>query len=254
MNVAEQFSLCGKVAIVTGSGSGIGQGIALGLAEAGADIVAVYRSGTGGTEKQILALGRRCLPVCADVSRMESVERIVGAALKEFGRIDILVNAAGQIYREPALTHPEEKWDSVMDVNAKIPYFLSQRVAGQMVEKKIAGRIINIASMNSYFGGILVPSYSASKHAIVGLTKALSNEWAQYGICVNALAPGWIATKMTMAVRENETRNAEIISRIPKGRWGAAEDFKGPAVFLASDASAYVTGTMLPVDGGFLAK
>lgn len=248
------FSLEGKVAVVTGSGSGIGQGIALGLAEAGAKIVAVYHSSTGGTEERIAAMGGECLGVCADVSRMDSIDLIVNAALERFGKIDILVCAAGQIYREPALTHPEEKWDSVMDINAKIPYYLSQRVANHMVERGIAGRIILIASMNSYFGGILVPGYSASKHAIVGLTKALSNEWAQYGICVNSLAPGWIATKMTTAVRENPTRNAEIISRIPTGRWGTPEDFKGPAVFLASPASGYVTGVTLPVDGGFLAR
>lgn len=248
------FSLEGKVAVVTGSGSGIGQGIALGLAEAGAAIVAVYHSSAGGTEEQIAALGGECLSIQADMSEMGAVETIVSAALDRFGRIDILVNAAGQIYREPALTHPEEKWDVVMDVNAKIPYFLSQRVARQMVEKGIRGRIINIASMNSYFGGILVPGYSASKHAVVGLTKALSNEWAQYGICVNALAPGWIATKMTAAVRENEVRNTEILSRIPAGRWGEPADFKGPAVFLASEAAAYISGSTLPVDGGFLGR
>lgn len=248
------FSLKGKTAVVTGSGSGIGQGIALGLAEAGADIVAVYHSSTGGTEEKIRAMGGRCVSVCADVSRMESIDQIMNAALEAFGKIDILVNAAGQIYREPALTHPEARWDQVMEVNAKIPFFLAQRIARQMVEKGIRGRIINIASMNSYFGGILVPGYSASKHAVVGLTKAMSNEWAGYGICVNALAPGWIATKMTTAVRENETRNAEIISRIPAGRWGRPEDFAGPAVFLASEASAYVTGSTLPVDGGFLAR
>ena len=188
------------------------------------------------------------------MTRMDAVPVIVKAALDAFGQIDILVNAAGQIYREPALTHPEEKWDSVMNVNAKIPYYLSQAVAQHMVAQKIPGRIINIASMNSYFGGILVPGYSASKHAVVGLTKALSNEWAQYGICVNALAPGWIATKMTTAVRENETRNAEILSRIPAGRWGSPEDFKGPAVFLASEAAAYVSGCTIPVDGGFLGR
>lgn len=248
------FSLKGKVAIVTGSGSGIGQGIALGLAEAGADIVAVYHSAPGDTAEKIKELGRICVSVQADASDMSSVEKIIGAAIERFGKINILVNAAGQIYREPAMTHPEEKWDSVMTVNAKFPFLLSQAVAQNMVSNKIPGRIINIASMNSYFGGILVPGYSASKHAIVGLTKALSNEWAGYGICVNALAPGWIATKMTTAVRENQVRNTEIISRIPVGRWGNPEDFKGPAVFLASEASAYVTGSILPVDGGFLAK
>ena len=250
----ELFSLKGKVAIVTGSGSGIGQGIALGLAEAGADIVAVYHSAPGQTPERVQALDRKCIAVCADMTRMDAVPVIVKAALDAFGQIDILVNAAGQIYREPALTHPEEKWDSVMNVNAKIPYYLSQAVAQHMVAQKIPGRIINIASMNSYFGGILVPGYSASKHAVVGLTKALSNEWAQYGICVNALAPGWIATKMTTAVRENETRNAEILSRIPAGRWGSPEDFKGPAVFLASEAAAYVSGCTIPVDGGFLGR
>lgn len=248
------FSLTGKVAIVTGSGSGIGQGIALGLAEAGADIVAVYHSGPGDTPERVASLGRRCVPVCADMTQMEAVSVIMKAAMDAFGGVDILVNAAGQIYREAALTHPEDKWDSVMNVNAKIPYFLSQTVAQHMVREKKSGRIINIASMNSYFGGILVPGYSTSKHAVVGLTKALSNEWAQYGICVNALAPGWIATKMTKAVRDNETRNAEILSRIPVGRWGTPEDFKGPAVFLASEAAAYVSGCTIPVDGGFLGR
>lgn len=248
------FSLKGNVAIVTGSGSGIGQGIALGLAEAGADIVAVYHSNPGGTPEQIEALGRRCVPVRADVTQMEAVSVIMHAAIDAFGGVDILVNAAGQIYREPALTHPEDKWDDVMNVNTKIPYFLSQAAAQHMISQKKPGRIINIASMNSYFGGILVPSYSASKHAVVGLTKALSNEWAQYGICVNALAPGWIATKMTTAVRNNETRNTEILSRIPVGRWGTPEDFKGPAVFLASEAAAYVSGCTITVDGGFLGR
>ncbi len=248
------FSLEGKIAVVTGAGSGIGQGIALGLAQAGADIVAVCHTSTGGVEEKVAAMGRRCQIVKADLSAMASVDQITAAALDAFGRIDILVNAAGQIYREPALTHPEDKWDLVMDVNLKMPYFLSQRVAQHMVEKGIHGRIINIASMNSYFGGILVPGYSSSKHAIVGLTKALSNEWAQYGIRINALAPGWINTKLSAAVKENEVRNAEIVSRIPAGRWGEPEDFAGPAVFLASDAAEYVTGATLPVDGGFLAR
>lgn len=254
MKTPDMFSLCGKTAVVTGAGSGIGQGIALGMAEAGADVVAVCHSSDGGTEEKIRVLGRKCLTVYADVSQMAAVDKIVDSALASFGKIDILVNAAGQIHREPALTHPEEKWDLVMQVNAKVPCFLSQRIARQMVEKGIRGRIIHIASMNSYFGGILVPGYSASKHAVVGLTKAMSNEWAQYGICVNALAPGWIATKMTAAVRSNESRNTEILSRIPAGRWGDPEDFKGPAVFLASDAAAYVTGSVLPVDGGFLGR
>ena len=252
--ILDKFSLSGKVAVVTGSGTGIGQGIAIGLAEAGADIVAVYHSADGGTPAQIEALGRKCVAVQADTSEMSCIDVIVGAALEAFGKIDILVNCAGRIYREPALTHCEEEWDKVQNINAKIPFYLSQRVAQQMVEKNIKGRIINIASMNSYFGGFTVPGYTASKTAMVGLTRAMSNEWAQYGICVNALAPGWIATKMTKAVRDNETRNEEIISRIPAGRWGEPEDFKGPAVFLASDAAAYVSGYTIAVDGGFLGR
>lgn len=248
------FSLAGKVAVVTGAGSGIGQGIAVGLAEAGADVVSVYHTVPGETLEMILALGRRCISVQADLATCEGADLVLQTAISEFGKVDILVNAAGQIYREPVLTHPVEQYERIMKVNATIPYYLSQRVAQKMVEQGIAGRIIHIASMNSYFGGVFVPGYSASKHAVVGLTKALSNELAPYGICVNALAPGWIATKMTQAVRENETRNSEILSRIPVGRWGKPEDFKGPAVFLASEAAQYVTGCVLPVDGGFLAR
>lgn len=252
--VLEQFSLAGKVAVVTGSGSGIGQGIAVGLAEAGADIVAVYHSGIDTTCQQIEALGRRCLPVQADVSNMDCIDQIVNAALEAFGHIDILVNCAGRIFRQPALEHCEEEWDKVLAINTKVPFYLSQRVANQMIEKGIPGKIINIASMMSFFGGFNVASYTASKSAIRGITQSMSNEWSKYGIRVNALAPGWIATKMTKAVREDEGRNVDTLARIPAGRWGTPEDFKGPAVFLASSASDYISGYTIAVDGGFMGR
>lgn len=252
--ILDQFRLDRKVALVTGANDGIGQGIAVGLAEAGADIAIVYRSDCSKTEALITGLGRKFFAVKADLSKMESVDRVFHAVMEHYGHIDILFNNAGTIVREPCSCFSEADWDSVMDLNAKCSFFLTQRVGNQMIEKGIHGRIINTASLLSFQGGIRIPSYTASKSAIRGLTMALANEWAQYGICVNAIAPGYIATKMTSAVRDDPNRNNAILERIPAGRWGSPEDFKGIAVFLASPASAYINGYTIAVDGGWLGR
>ena len=254
MGTDTMFDLSGKVAVVSGSNDGIGQGIAIGLAEAGADIVALHRSDISGTWQQVEALGRRIHTIQCDLSDIDAIPAIVDEAEQAFGHIDILANCAGMIAREPALQHTEENWDNVMNLNVKSLFFMSKAVANKMVEKKIKGKIINIASMMSYQGGILVPGYAASKGAVRTLTMELSNEWGELGINVNAIAPGYIATKLTKALRDDPKRSKELLDRIPLHRFGEPEDFKGPAVFLASSASDYVNGITLPVDGGWLAR
>ncbi|HEY1604277.1 MAG TPA: 2-dehydro-3-deoxy-D-gluconate 5-dehydrogenase KduD [Allosphingosinicella sp.] len=251
--MADPFDLTGRVAIVTGANSGIGQGIALALAEAGADLALVGRSPAGETAAQAEALGRRAAFISADLSTIAPVGDIVGRTLAELGRLDILVNNAGIIRRADAVDFTEADWDAVVDTNLKSLFFLCQAAGRHMIERG-RGKIVNIASMLSFQGGIRVPSYTASKSGVAGLTKLLANEWAAKGVNVNAIAPGYIATANTAALQADETRNRQIVERIPAGRWGAPSDLGGAAVFLASDASDYVNGHILAVDGGWLAR
>lgn len=248
------FDLTGKVAVVTGANTGLGQGLAVGLAAAGADIVAAGRSAPTETEAAVKALGRKFAFVPADFSKPAVAADVAAKAEAPFGPVSILVNNAGTIKRNDALDFTESDWDEVMDVNLKSVFFLSQAVARSMVAGGEGGKIINIASMLSFQGGIRVASYTASKSGVAGLTKLLANEWAKHGINVNAIAPGYFATNNTDALRADEKRNTEILGRIPAGRWGRPADLAGAAVFLASGASDYVHGTILTVDGGWLAR
>lgn len=248
------FDLTGKVAIVTGCNTGLGQGMALALANAGADIVGVNRSDPAETIDLIQKTGRKFHNVNADMSKMESVDYVLKEAISTFGKVDILVNNAGIIRRNDALDFTEKDWDEVMDLNIKTLFFMSQGFAKQIIAQGTPGNIINIASMLSYQGGIRVPSYTASKSAVMGVTKSLANEWARHGINVNAIAPGYMATNNTEALRADESRSEEILGRIPAARWGTPEDMAGPIVFLASDASRYVHGYTIAVDGGWLAR
>jgi 2-deoxy-D-gluconate 3-dehydrogenase len=252
--ILEQFDLAGKVAIVTGSSTGLGAGMALGLAEAGADIVGVYNQDTPENAGAIETLGLRFLGIQADLSSIAPVAGIVAQAVEAFGRVDILVNNAGTIRRNKALDFSEEDWDNVMNVNLKSLFFLSQAAARQFVAQGTGGKIINIASMLSFQGGILVPSYTASKSGVMGLTRLLACEWAPHGINVNAIAPGYMATRNTQPIQNDPVRNEQILARIPAGRWGQPEDLKGIVVFLASDAAAYMHGFTVAVDGGWLSR
>ncbi|GJH31819.1 2-dehydro-3-deoxy-D-gluconate 5-dehydrogenase KduD [Paraburkholderia hospita] len=248
------FDLGGKVALVTGSNTGLGAGMARALAAAGCDIVGVSRSDDSDTEQQVKALGRRYVGVSADLSSTAPIDDIVRAALEACGRIDVLVNNAGIIRRADALTFGEDDWDAVMNVNLKSAFFLAQAVARHFVDQEKRGKIINVASMLSFQGGIRVASYTSSKSGMLGLTRLLANEWSARGINVNAIAPGYMATSNTAALRDDEQRNSEILARIPAGRWGTPDDLAGPVVFLASSASDYVHGHTLAVDGGWLAR
>ncbi|BEU26690.1 2-dehydro-3-deoxy-D-gluconate 5-dehydrogenase KduD [Paraburkholderia caribensis] len=248
------FDLGGKVALVTGSNTGLGAGMARALAAAGCDIVGVSRSDDSDTAQQVKALGRRYVGVSADLSSTAPIDDIVRAALEACGRIDVLVNNAGIIRRADALTFSEDDWDAVMNVNLKSAFFLAQAVARHFVDQEKRGKIINVASMLSFQGGIRVASYTSSKSGMLGLTRLLANEWAARGINVNAIAPGYMATSNTAALRDDEQRNSEILARIPAGRWGTPDDLAGPVVFLASSASDYVHGHTLAVDGGWLAR
>ena len=252
--ILDAFTLTGKVALVTGCDTGLGQGMTLGLAEAGCDIVGVNRKAPHETARKVQALGRRFYAIQADLGRQEGLEEVVREAVEKMGRIDILVNNAGTIRREEALDFSEKDWDEVMNLNLKSVFFLSQAVAKQFIRQGSGGKIINIASMLSFQGGIRVPSYTASKSGVLGLTRLLANEWAQHNINVNGIAPGYMATNNTQALREDETRNREILERIPAGRWGQPEDLQGAVVFLASAAANYVNGYTLAVDGGWLAR
>lgn len=247
------FDLSGKVGIVTGASTGLGQGMSIGLAEAGADLVLVDYVEMNETENILSDLGKNFISLKLDLMQKESIDIIISETLKRYGTIDILVNNAGIIRRAPAIEFTEKDWDDVMFLNSKVVFFLSQAVAKIMIPKK-KGKIINIASMLSFQGGIIVPSYSASKGAVAQITKALANEWAQYGINVNAIAPGYMATNNTANLRKDPVRFQSISERIPAGRWGLPEDLKGPVVFLASSASDYVNGHILAVDGGWLAR
>jgi len=253
--ILDKFKLDGKVAVVTGAGRGLGQGIAIGLAEAGADVALVVSSTTNDeTARKIKALGRRTCTIKADLLQKDSVAKIVETAVKELGSLDILVNNAGTIRRAPLLEFSEKDWDDVIQINQKSLFFLGQAAAKQMVKQGRGGKIINVASMLSFQGGIRVPSYTASKSAVMGLTRIMANELAAHNINVNAIAPGYMETDNTAALRADEKRNAEILARIPAGRWGSQDDLKGVAVFLASAASDYMQGYTIAVDGGWLAR
>lgn len=252
------FDLSGRVAVVTGANTGIGQGIAVALAQAGADIAAVGRSPAEETADLVRALGRKCELVGADLSSIAPVQTVVDYVVETLGGLDIIVNNAGIIRRADAVDFTEEDWDAVVDTNLKTVFFLSQAAGRHMIANRETtgrrGKIINIASMLSFQGGIHVPSYTASKSGVAGLTKLLACEWAAKGVNVNAIAPGYIATNNTAALQADETRNRQIMERIPEGRWGDPADIGGAAVFLASSAADYVQGHVLAVDGGWLAR
>ena len=252
--MSHPFDLTGKVAAVTGANTGIGQAIALALATAGADVACIGRSDPVGTVAQIGTLGRRAAAIVADLSSIAPVERIVAETVERLGRLDILVNNAGTIRRNAAVDFTEDDWDAVVDTNLKTAFFLSQAAARHMIAAGRGGRLINVASMLSFQGGIRVASYTASKSGLAGLTKALANELAPLGITVNAIAPGYIATNNTAALRADVERERAILDRIPAGRWGEPSDIGGAAIFLASNAAAYVQGHVLAVDGGWLAR
>lgn len=252
--MANPFDLTGKVAIVTGANTGLGQGIALALAEAGARVVGVGRSPMNETLSRMEAGGGSFHALHADLSTIEPVPRIIAEAAAWGGRADILVNNAGLIRRADPLEFSERDWDDVINVNLKTTFFLSQAFARQILAQGTGGKIINVASVLSFQGGIRIPSYTASKHGIAGLTRILANEWAAKGINVNAIAPGYCATNNTEPIRNDPDRNAAILARIPAGRWGTPQDIGGAAVFLASRASDYCHGSLLVVDGGWLAR
>lgn len=249
-----EFKLTNKVAIVTGCDTGLGQGMALGLAQAGCDIVGVNIVEPIETLEKIKATGRRFIDIRANLMKTDDINSIVDRAVTELGRVDILVNNAGIIRRNDALEFSEQDWDDVMDINVKSVFFFSQAVAKQFILQGNGGKIINVASMLSFQGGVRVPSYTASKSGVMGITRLMANEWAAHNINVNAIAPGYMATNNTEALRADVDRNQAILERIPAQRWGVPKDLAGPAVFLASTASDYVNGYTLAVDGGWLAR
>lgn len=253
--VLDSFSLEGKIALITGSATGIGRAIAVALAEAGADVACHCRK-AGDAEEALAAIrktGRSAIEVSGDVADPQTPVRIVEKVTEEFGRIDVLINNAGTIRRAPAVEFSEEDWAAVIEVNLSSVFRLSQAAGRQMIERG-GGKIINIASLLSFQGGITVPAYTASKSGVAGLTKALANEWAKHNINVNAIAPGYIATNNTAALQADETRNLQILERIPAGRWGEPDDLAGAAVFLSSAASNYMQGHILVVDGGWMGR
>ncbi|MDD3656565.1 MAG: 2-dehydro-3-deoxy-D-gluconate 5-dehydrogenase KduD [Atribacterota bacterium] len=253
--ILDGFILKNKVALVTGCTTGLGQGMSIGLAEAGADIVGIdFQADPTQTKTAIKKIGGNFLFLEENLLSIEPINSIIGRVVQEFGRLDILVNNAGIIRRADALDFAVKDWDEVMDINLKTVFFLCQSAGRQFIKQKSKGKIINIASMLSFQGGIRVPSYTASKSGVMGITRLLANEWAQYHINVNAIAPGYMATNNTAPLRKDKGRSAEILKRIPAGRWGTPEDLKGIAVFLASSASDYINGAIIPVDGGWLAR
>jgi 2-deoxy-D-gluconate 3-dehydrogenase len=247
------FDLAGRVAAVTGCDTGLGQGMAVALARAGCDVAGINIVPADDTAVTIAATGRRFRDIRADLATARAAD-LMGEVVATFGRLDILVNNAGVIRRADALEFGERDWDEVIAVNLKAVFFLAQAAARQFIRQGTPGRIINVASLLSFQGGIRVPAYTASKSGVAGLTRLMANEWARHGITVNAIAPGYMATNNTAALRADAVRSAEILGRIPAGRWGLPEDLAGPVVFLASDAAAYVTGHILAVDGGWLAR
>ncbi len=256
MSILDNFRLDGKVALVTGASRGLGQAMAVGLAEAGADVAGLDRTpDCAETCEQVEALGRRFMNISLDLHQASigDLNAMVADVVNELSRLDILVNNAGIIRRTPALDFSEEDWDSVLQINLKALFFLSQ-AAGRVMAQQKSGKIINVASMLSYQGGILVPSYTAAKSGVMGITRALANEWSALGINVNAIAPGYMATDNTAPLRSDAARSESILARIPAGRWGDPADLKGVTVFLASPASDYLHGSIIPVDGGWLAR
>lgn len=250
------FNLAGKIALVTGANKGIGKAMALGLAEAGADIIGVSASlelQGSAIGKEVQALGRKFYPYQADLTNRDSLYSFINKAKKEHERIDILVNNAGMILRAPAAQHSDEYWDKVLSINLDAAFILAREFGKEMLTRQ-SGKIIFTCSLLSFQGGITVPGYAASKGALASLVKALANEWAGQGVNVNGIAPGYISTDNTEALRNDPVRSASILSRIPAGRWGQPEDFRGPAVFLASSAADYVHGTILTVDGGWMGR
>jgi 2-dehydro-3-deoxy-D-gluconate 5-dehydrogenase len=256
MAILDDFKLDGRVALVTGSGRGLGQALAVGLAEAGADVALLDVVSLDETREQVSALGRRCHTLSYDLSEADAglAGKIVSECASELGRLDILVNNAGIIRRAPALEFSEEDWEDVVRINLSSLWYLSQAAAKRFVEQGGGGKIINLASVLSFSGGIVVPSYAATKAAVANLTRALANEWASLGINVNAIAPSYFSTSMTSALRGDAERAEALLARIPAGRWGEPEDLKGAVVYLASDAASYVHGATIPADGGWLAR
>lgn len=254
--ILDSFRLDGKVALVTGAARGLGQGFALAMAEAGADVVVLDRLAPDETCAQIEALGRRAVGLERDLNgtTAESAAAIIADALAAFGRLDILINNAGIIRRSPMEEFSQEDWDTVLSINLNATFFLAQAAGKHFLSQNQQGKIINSASMLSFQGGLFVPSYTAAKSAVAGITRAMANEWASKGINVNAIAPGYMATEVTAGIRANEQREQAILSRIPAGRWGQADDLKGVAVFLASQASDYLHGAVIPVDGGWMSN
>jgi 2-dehydro-3-deoxy-D-gluconate 5-dehydrogenase len=253
MDAAGRFSLAGKVALVTGASRGLGEGMAIGLADAGADLVLHASAPPSATARAIDQRGRRVAALGADLADRRAMDRLAQDAIAAFGRIDILINNAGTIKRQPAAEHSDEWWDTVIEVNLSSMFRLSRAIGAHMLERG-GGKIVNVASLLSFQGGITVPGYAAAKGGVAQLTKALANEWASRGINVNAIAPGYMATDNTSALRADPVRSQQILERIPAGRWGTPADLAGAAVFLASPASDYVNGHVLAVDGGWLGR
>ena len=252
--ILDLFKLDGKVAVVTGAARGLGQGMALALAEAGADIVAVDILPADDTVKQVKALGRKAVAIVGNLGDRAAIPQVITDAKKHFTSLDILVNCAGIIRRADFVDFTEKDWDDVLQVNLKAVFFLSQAVARVFIEQGGGGKIINIASMLSYQGGILIPSYTAAKSGLAGITRSMANEWAAKGINVNAIAPGYFDTRVTKPLQNDEVRNKAILDRIPAGRWGKPSELGGMAVFLASSASDYCHGSIYPIDGGWLSR
>jgi 2-deoxy-D-gluconate 3-dehydrogenase len=250
--ILDRFRLDGKIAVVTGGTKGIGKAMTLALAEAGADIAAVSRKPDADLEKAILALGRQYQHHSADLTKREETRKVMPAVVEKMGAVDILINNAGIIRRSPAIEHSEDDWDATLEIDLTATFILSQ-AAGQIMLKKRRGKIINVASVLAFQGGLNVAGYVSAKHGVAGLTKALANDWASKGINVNALAPSFFITELTKAIQEDPDRSKSITARTPAGRWGIAEDMAGAAVFLASPASDFINGVILPVDGGWMA-
>ena len=252
--ILERFSLKGKSGIVTGGGSGIGEAIARGVVQAGAEIVIVGRNKERleKTAGEIRKFGGPVIPIQADISRMGDIKNLVDRTIKEFGKVDFLFNNAGTIRRTPSEDFSEKDWDEVVNTNLKGPFFLAQAVARIMISQKRKGKIINTSSLSAVQGGKRVPAYAASKGGLTQVTKTMANDWAKYNILVNAIGPGWVKTELTEPLQQDKERYAEILGRIPLGRWADPEDLVGAAIFLASDASDYITGQTIFVDGGWL--
>jgi 2-deoxy-D-gluconate 3-dehydrogenase len=252
--ILDEFKLDGKVAIVTGAGTGLGQSICMGLAEAGADVAGIDSQEMPQTKELVECRGRHFIQVVANLMSIEPIHGILQQVLRNLGRVDILVNNAGIARRADALEVTEKDWDDVMNLNVKTVFFLSQAVAKQFIKQGTGGKIINITSIHAFHGGFQITPFTTGKNGVTGITRMLANEWAKHNININAIAPGYIATEGTSWLRNDQYRNAEILTRIPTGRWGTPDDLQGAAVFLASSASDYINGYTIAVDGGWLAR